>query len=50
MGWATLFVGVASMAGVVGLAVTDQAEAAAALGSTAAAVCTGVVSLARHRQ
>ncbi|MDX2748294.1 hypothetical protein [Streptomyces sp. NRRL_B-2557] len=39
-----------SMAGVVVLALTDRPEAAVALGSTAAAVCTAGGGLAMHRR
>ncbi|MFI6125427.1 hypothetical protein ACIBCU_37920 [Streptomyces sp. NPDC051064] len=50
MGWATLAVGVVSMGSVVALALANQAEAATALGSTAAAVCTVGGGLAMHRR
>lgn len=50
MGWSILLVGVLSMAGVVVLALTDRPEAAVALGSTAAAVCTAGGGLAMHRR
>ncbi|MFC3236917.1 hypothetical protein [Streptomyces nitrosporeus] len=45
-----LFVGVLSMTGVLVLALTDRTEAAVALGSTAAAVCTIGGSLFMHRR
>ncbi|MCX4417888.1 MULTISPECIES: hypothetical protein [Streptomyces] len=50
MGWTILLIGVLSMVGVVVLALFDRPEAAAALGSTAAAVCTVGGSLAMHRR
>jgi hypothetical protein len=49
-GWAILVVGVLSMAGVIVLALTNRPEAATALGSTAAAVCTVGGSLLMHRR
>ncbi|GGZ30115.1 hypothetical protein GCM10010327_70410 [Streptomyces nitrosporeus] len=49
-GWVILFVGVLSMTGVLVLALTDRTEAAVALGSTAAAVCTIGGSLFMHRR
>ncbi|MFG3545358.1 hypothetical protein [Streptomyces clavifer] len=50
MSWVTLAVGVMSMGGVVALALANQAEAATALGDTAAAVCAVGGSLAMHRR